>query len=216
MGVYHSIYAEIKYRDKWYSLNPIYKSLKNNEYTLDSIISGKSYLHDAFEELEEQSVMRGLPDDLSDDLRNNFKVDFISDPEDDEDSVWKYYNQYSFVADYNQSVALRMANKPKKEHSGYVKKNDIVSFEEGDLEEIEHYLTREEYFNLSDTGKRGYSYYEWNNTRYGYYGVFKEIVTKVSLLANLFTEQLWSLDDGHNHYDIESCYNNIRLICTAS
>lgn len=122
MGVYHTIYAEIKYRDKWYSLNPIYKSLKNNEYTLDSIISGKSYLHDAFEELEEQSVMRGLPDDLSDDLRNYFKVDFISDPEDDEDSVWKYYNQYSFVADYNQSVALRMANKPKKEHSGYVKK----------------------------------------------------------------------------------------------
>ena len=66
MGVFHTIYAEIKYRDKWYSLNPVYKSLKNNEYTFDSIISGKSYLHDAFEELEEQSVMRGLPDDLSD------------------------------------------------------------------------------------------------------------------------------------------------------
>ena len=74
MGVVHVIYAEIKYNGKWYSLNPIRKSISDNKYKIEPLYIGKSFLYVFFEELEESSI-GGFLDDLSEELSNHLKID---------------------------------------------------------------------------------------------------------------------------------------------
>ena len=217
MGVIHVIYAEIKYNGKWYSLNPIRKSISDNKYKIEPLYIGKSFLHDAFEELEESS-RGGLPDDLSEELSNHFKIDRpIKSDWPNIKTYRDWYNNVGFTVDYVRVVELRMANKPSKEYSGFVKKTLIAKYQNGEIDEISEYLTNEDYFDLPAEKQKKYAYFEWDETWFGYYKIFKGLINKVTLLADLFVDGLIDLPYDKRDFRLEEeCYNNIRLICYAS
>ena len=124
MGVFYSIYGEILYRNEWWSLNFIHRNIETGEFKIKPLWSGGSVCRDAIDELENSSF-RGLPKDLGAELRELLNVD-----EDFEDPISKmkvkrfdFYSSFAFFVDYNRAIAIRVVNKSKKEHAGYVRKN---------------------------------------------------------------------------------------------
>ena len=219
MGVVYVIYAEIKYNGRWYSLNPVRKSIVDGGCKIEPLFCGKSFLHDAFEELEESSH-RGFPDDLSEELSNHFSLDrpYSSHwPGNNIKTYRDWYNHIGFYVDYVRTVELRMANTPRKEFKGFVKKTTIAKYQLYEIDEICDYLTNEEYFDLPAEKQKKYSYFEWDDRWFGYYKVFKSLINKITFLTELFIEGLRDIPYEQRRIALEEeCCNNIRLICYAS
>ena len=93
MGTSYTIYAEVRVRDKWFSINPYVRKI-NGEVKMIPLGSWGSCFFQTYNELEEQCYMHGRPDNLSEEMKKLF-------PEADEDTVpWgkstykQHYGQY--------------------------------------------------------------------------------------------------------------------------
>ena len=91
---------------------------------------------------------------------------------------------------------------------GYVYRELIPSFEVGEIDDIENWLTIDEYKALPEDEKKSYAYYEWNN-RWDEYDYKRSIVSKITFLTNLFTEGD-SVEDKCGWIDLQD--SDIRLI----
>ena len=71
MGTYYAIYAEVRVGNQWYNLNPLFQRTDGN-IDVCPVISGRNWLREAYEELEEVSYTCGRPENLSKEVRSVF------------------------------------------------------------------------------------------------------------------------------------------------
>ena len=71
MGTYYAIYAEVRVGNKWYSLNPTFQRT-DGKIDVCPVVSGRNWLREAYEELEEVQYSYGRPEDLSKEVRSVF------------------------------------------------------------------------------------------------------------------------------------------------
>jgi hypothetical protein len=88
---------------------------------------------------------------------------------------------------------------------GYVYRELIPDFEVGDIDDIENWLTIDEYKALPEDEKKSYAYYEWNN-HWDDYDYKRNIVSKISFLSNLFSSGD-SVEDNFGWIDVEDSLN---------
>lgn len=71
MGTYYAIYAEVRVGNQWYNLNPLFQRTDGN-IDVCPVISGRNWLREAYEELEEVSYTCGRPENMSKEVRSVF------------------------------------------------------------------------------------------------------------------------------------------------
>lgn len=186
MGTYYAIYAEVRVGDKWYNLNPLFQR-KDGTVDICSVISGRNWLREAFEELEESGYAFGRPEDMSKEVRTVFCH------EDDEPydaflniKTYKdFYNRSLFLVNYGKSVKSRVKKDKPTRYRGYASKVSIAAFEIDEYDTIGHWLTPEEYEKLSAKAKQEYAYYEWDECD-DWYKVYNMIVERVDTMLDYF------------------------------
>ncbi len=211
MGVYHEIYAEVKVGNKWYSLNPLRPT--DNGYKVMPIIQGQSYLQEAFEELEEASYMQGRPDDMSSKLREAF-------PHDDNEELdyfprltyKSYYAQTMFLVNYGKKVRTRYSDTRSTRFCGYAPKWSVSSFEIGESERINCWISEAEYKKLPKAEQEEFTYYEWNEFD-DWYTIYGQICKSVECLLSWFREWAWSNIKDVSYDESQPSGESVRLIC---
>ena len=71
MGTYYAIYAEVRVGNQWYNLNPLFQCA-DGSIDICPVISGRNWLREAYEELEEVSYTCGRPENMSKEVRSVF------------------------------------------------------------------------------------------------------------------------------------------------
>lgn len=216
MGTSYTIYAEVRVRDKWFSINPYVRKI-NGEVKMIPLDSWGSCFFQTYNELEEQCYMHGRPDNLSEEMKKLF-------PEADEDTVpWgkstykQHYGQYMIAVNFGKAVASRLLPNRDTRYQGYVYKPTIASWELQEIEGIYSWLTKEEFEKILDKDKGKYSWYEWNEWD-DWYEHYVTIARKVRHQLHYFSEYaFW----GQNvfKYDYDERYpdeSDVRLIIYMS
>ena len=208
MSTYYEIYAEAKYKDKWYSINPIVKKA-DGTYKIKEVFWAQSGFRQMYYDLEAEAVDRGIPDDLSPEVRAMFheNLDDIVDSWGYKSTYREEYNRTVLIVPYSKLKPNIVRDRPYK-HMGYVYRELIPCFEVDEIEDIENWLTIDEYKALPDDEKKDYAYYEWNN-RCDDYDYKRNIVSKISFLTNLFSSGD-SVEEQCGWIDVED--SDIRLI----
>lgn len=214
MGTYYSIYAEARVGNKWYNICPLMR--EDGEITAQPILSGKSMLRSCVDELEEQSYMRGRPDDLSDEIRKIYPQadDEIAEEFTRTITYKEYFCQTMFLVNYGKVVKSRVKKARPTRYKGYVSRYALSSYEIGEDDYISNWISEIEYEKLPEEDKLDYTYYEWNEMG-DWYGNFSKICRKVDVLLEIFNE--WS---QHNIYEAnlderQPSADYVRLIVCA-
>lgn len=212
MSTAYYVYAEIKIGNEWKNLNPIIRDA-DGDYRLIPIYTGNSSFYDVFLDLESNLLSRGLPEDLSLEVRSQFHTDL--DEKTDfwmRDCTWReYYSQCVFSVSYRPYITDKIIRNRQFKFEGYVTKRTIAAFEAHDIECVPEWLSDAEYKALSEKSRRQYSFYQWNE--YGDdYEIYSTIVRRIDTL-------LYAYDYGYDRsfkYD-EFFYDpKIRLIVEQS
>lgn len=212
MSTAYYVYAEIKIGNEWKNLNPIIRDA-DGDYRLIPIYTGNSSFYDVFLDLESNLLSRGLPDDLSLEVRSQFHTDL--DEKTDfwmRDCTWReYYSQCVFSVSYRPYITDKIIRNRQFKFEGYVTKRTIAAFEAHDIECIPEWISDAEYKALSEKSRRQYSFYQWNE--YGDdYEIYSTIIRRIETL-------LYAYDYGYDRsfkYD-EFFYDpKIRLIVEQS
>lgn len=186
MGTYYAIYAEVRVGNQWYNLNPLFQRTDGN---IDAcpVISGRNWLREAYEELEEVSYTCGRPENLSKEVRSVFchEDDEPYDPYLHIDTYKDFYSRSMFLVNYGKSVKSRIKKDKPTRYRGYASKVSIAAFEIDEYDTIGYWLTPEEYEKLSDKEKQKYSYYEWDEYD-DWYRVYNLIVDRVDTMLGYF------------------------------
>lgn len=111
MGTYYAIYAEVRAGNQWYNLNPLFQCTDGN-IDVCPVISGRNWLREAYEELEEVSYTCGRPENMSKEVR------LVFCHEDDEpyapylhfDTYKDFYGRSMFLVNCGKSVKDRVKN----------------------------------------------------------------------------------------------------------
>jgi len=212
MGTYYSIYAEVRVGTKWYNLNPVFRR-KDGKLDVCPVISGRSWLHEAFLELEEAHYATGRPDTICEEVRTvfNHSDDEPYDPFLHIDTYKDFYDRTIFLVNYGKSVKARVKEHKPTRYCGYASKVCIAAFEIDEYKTIGHWLTTEEYEKLSDQAKRAYAYYEWNEPE-DWYGVYNMIVRKIDCMLQYFCDWAdYALNDADMDERLPSA-DYVRLI----
>ena len=208
MSNYYYVYAEAKYKGKWYSINPIVKKA-DGTYLVKEVFWAQSGFRQMYYDLEDMATDRGILDDFSPEVRAMFRtnLDDIYAGLGSKLTYRQAYNSRVLIVPYNKLKPHIVRERPYK-HMGYVYREMIPSFEVGEIDDIENWLTIDEYKALPEDEKKSYAYYEWNN-RWDEYDYKRSIVSKISFLTNLFTEGD-SVEDKCGWIDLQD--SDIRLI----
>jgi len=208
MGVYNMIYVEVKVGDKWFNLNPIIKNYKG-EYVSAPLLWGQSWLNDTVNTLRDYSYSAGLPDDISDETMKHFHSKDETLRDWGNVKTWgEYYKGCVWVAKYDYAVKSRIKQDRPYKYRGYVNRYTIASFEVGE-QDIEYWLTKDEYKELDEEERKLYAWYEWNNY-YDEYGQLYDIYQMVENLLGWFRDKAFEYNCGYNSDDATS--GNVRLI----
>lgn len=213
MGTYYDVYAEVKVGNKWYNLNPLFTRDDGRIYVCP-VVSGQSWLRDAYDELEEYKYSTGRPNDLSKELKTVFTHDNDEPLNDgyDKSTYEDWYEQSIFLVNYGKSVKSRVKKDRKHRYQGYASKHSIANYEIGDCETINHWLSENEYEKLSPKQKLNYSYYEWSDWG-DWYDVYNTIVTKLDSMLDYFYD--WAdctLYGSANLDEVRPTADYVRLI----
>ena len=200
MSVYYSVYAEANVDGKWYSLCPFFKNGKGEPRT-SSIFWAQSIFSEVNYHLEDYILGRGIPEDMSEGLREIFHENLQ-----DEVEGWlhtmtweQYYRNTMYYVNFAQAI-LPKVNKDKPfKYEGFVLKKELAEYEVYEREEFSEWLTQGEYNALSDKQKRQYIFHQWND-QYGEYGIYRELADRIWTLKRLFAETCES-DIGGSLYE---------------
>ena len=184
---YH-IYAEVRYKGQWYNLNPMMMNSKG-EYDLRPVYWGGSEMWDAYCELEDDVWIRGIPEDMCQELRNCFHNNL-----DENLNGWpkdytyrKYYSSSMFAVRLDRGFTRRIVKDRPYKYRGYIYRHTLAAFESGEMEDINNWITIDEYKQLSDKEKDEYVFYEWNNS-YDNYGIYTAVVARIRHLLSWFID----------------------------
>lgn len=208
MSTYYCIYAEARYKGKWYSINPIVKKA-DGTYLVKEVFGAYSGFREMYYNMEDWATERGIPDDLSAEVRAKFheNLDEVFADLGSKITYRQYYRSNVLIVPYHKLKPVIVKDRPYK-HMGYVYRECIPDFECGEIDDIDNWLTIDEYKALPDDSKKEYSYYEWNN-RGDDYDYKRNIVSKISFLTNLFSDGD-SVDERCGWIDVPD--SDIRLI----
>ena len=119
MGTYYAIYAEVRVGNQWYNLNPLFQRTDGN-IDVCPVISGRNWLREAYEELEEVSYTCGRPENLSREVRSVFchEDDEPYDPYLHIDTYKDFYNRSMFLVNYGKSVKGRVKKDKPNDTAG--------------------------------------------------------------------------------------------------
>lgn len=213
MSTYHYIYAEANVNGKWYSLNPV-MPLANGGYGSGAIIYlGGSFHPEVFHWLRKNAISSGLPDDISNTTKEHFPGDM-----DELTKCWlsemtnrEYYKRTAFVVNFDTTIVRKIRKDRPYKYMAYIPRETLASFECGEIDEIENWITPNEFNTLLPEEKEGYIYYEWNNW-HDEYGIYQDIANKVYAQMSWFSEIDGVLDSrSHSTYN-QLTPGQVRLI----
>ncbi len=210
MSMDYVIYAEVNVAGVWHSLCPCFPTPRGGCHT-GEIYHTKSVFYSVCNELRSYECGTGVPDDISDELSKYLERNVETDPyETGEPSPWQdEYRNSMFYVDFSKAIAPRIKKDRPYKYEGYVLKRDAADFEVYETDEIESWMTPNEYDALSDGEKKAYMYYQWND-RFGDYDIYMLLYTRIRTLADLFAETMWSVIDGIGFDDISD--SQIRVL----
>ena len=211
MSTNYFVYAEIKVNDKWYNLNPMMKKY-DGTLAVRPIYDSGSLFFDICNNLEEHRIGIGIPDDMSPELRSVFHENLDETCEGwGSDTTWREgYEQSVFCVRYSDTIADRIIKEKEYKYEGYVRKRTVASFEVGDIEEINSWLTYEEYQALSYRQKRTYQFYRWDEP-YDEYGIYRIIYERLRAMLYWF-DSADAFEDESVYWNSGAGINDIRLL----
>lgn len=208
MGTLYTLYAEINIDGKWYNLNPYFRK-PDGTFKMQPIYWARSVFWDVYCAIDDERIAFGIPADMSEELRANFRKDLDEPTGFFPGKTWRdLYKQTVFAVNYQASFKSRVVKNRPFKFQGYVEKFIIASFECGECN-IYHWLTKEEYEELCDKDKQGYAYYEWNNYDEEY-GIYAEICAKIDSLLDWFADGD-VLGDEYKTKDFTASPENVRI-----
>ena len=165
MSTYYSIYAEANVDGKWYSLCPYLKNDKGEAKT-HSIFWAQSAFWDVNNELEDHSLGCGIPDDMSDGLREIFHENLQDEMESWGGAItWdKYYKGSIYYVNFAHAIVPKVNKDKPYKYEGFVLKKELAEFEVYEREEFSEWLTQDEYNALTEKQKRQYIFHRWNDS----------------------------------------------------
>lgn len=151
MSTYYSIYAEANVDGKWYSLCPYFKNDKGEAKT-HSIFWAQSAFWDVNNELEDHSLGCGIPDDMSDGLREIFHENLQDEMESWGGAItWdKYYKGSIYYVNFAHAIVPKVNKDKPYKYEGFVLKKELAEFEVYEREEFSEWLTQDEYNALTE------------------------------------------------------------------
>ena len=208
MSTDYYIFAEARYKGKWYCINPIVKKA-DGTYKMKEVFWASYGFNEMYYNFEDWASDRGILDDFSPEMRDRYhqNLDEVCSNMGSTITYRKYYRGRILVVPYDKLKPQIVRDRPYK-HMGYVFRECIPDFECGETDDIEHWLTIDEYKALPDEEKKSYAYYEWNN-RWDDYDYKCDIVAKISFLTNLFSDGD-SVEDDSRWIEVPD--SDIRLI----
>ena len=188
MSTYYFVYAEVNVDGKWYNLSPYYRN-RDGEYKTHPIFWMQSDFSEVYYELRQRSSGCGVPDDMSDGLREMFRQNLDETYDDSFGKMtWRdYYSQTLFHVNFANGFTDRVKKKREFKYEGYVLKKAKADFENDDVDEIDDWLTEEEYQELPPEEKRRWIWFRWNDP-YGTNDIYNELIHKIRVLCSLFQD----------------------------
>ena len=216
MGVYYYIYAEVRVGNKWYNISPLMRD-REGEVKVRPVLHGQSWIRQAFEKMADDCQYRGLPKDVSEELRTIFPYG-----EDEKvEGLWEdmtygeYYGKTLLAVNYWAHIKGCVKENIPTRYRGYVNKYHLAAYEIGEEEDITNWIHPTKYEQLSEEQKKEYVYYEWNGWQ-DWYAVYTELVKRVDCLLDFFKDwyyyQVWRADWPESNPTIDS----VRLIVERS
>lgn len=215
MGTHYYVYAEIKVGDRWYNLNPMMKK-HDGTMAVRPIYDTGSFFFDICNDLEDHRIDVGIPDDMSPELRSVFheKLDEKCEGWFPETTWRKEYERSVFCVRYADTIAKRIVKEKEFRFEGYVRKRTVADFEIGEIEEINSWLTYEEYQALSDKQKRAYRFYRWDEP-YDEYGVYRIMYERLKAMLYWFNFAD-AFEDKSVYWNSDAGLSNVRLFIEKS
>ncbi len=212
MGTYYSIYAEVRVGNKWYNLNPLFQR-EDGKLDVLPVMSGRSSLREAYDELEESRYQYGRPADMSKELRMVFhhEDDEPYDPPLRIATYKDWYKQTMFLVNYGKSVKSRVIEGRPTRYQGYAFKHSIAAYEIGESDEIGNWLTAEEYDKLPNNEKLEYAFYQWDGWD-DWYAMYNRIVDKVDCMLSYFNSWAYYAIKDANMDECTPTADYVRLI----
>ena len=139
MGVDYYFYAEIKINNKWVSLNPLFKN-SAGEISIIPIDHGRSYLREAYKKLQESMNIKGLPLDISDELKNKLNIS-VNEDVDSSKLIYKNFEYCAFAVDYSDAVLSSLVSGKNSRYAGYILKTELADAEIDGCYEFDKWLT---------------------------------------------------------------------------
>lgn len=194
MSADYYVYVEIKNKDSgnWESVAPKVFNKEENKWVVPPVYhNGSRSFHQSKEKLLELGRVVSKDDICMETLTNYWP------------NIEEIGNDIIAVP-FNRIV--NSYSKGRKQYSGFVRKNDIVDFEDGNLDELEC-ISGVEYDKLSYLGKMDYEYYEWDDI-YGWYRFFGQIIKRVYILLHWYCDvnYIFDLDDSDVRVILFSSY----------
>lgn len=215
MSVRYHVYAEIKVGDRWYNLNPLMKK-HDGTLVVRPIYDNGSFFFDICNDLEDHRIGVGIPDDMSPELRNVFHENLDETCEGwNDDTTWrKEYERAVFCVRYSDTIVKRIIKEKEYKYEGYVRKRTVADFEINEIEEIDNWLTYDEYQSLSDKQKRAYQFYRWDEP-YDEYGVYRIIYERLRAMLYWF-DFADAFEDKSVYWHSGAGFSDVRLFIERS
>lgn len=215
MSVRYYVYAEVKVGDRWYNLNPMMKKY-DGTLAIRPIYDNGSFLYNICNDLEDHRTGTGIPDDMSLELRSVFKENLDETCEGwGDDTTWREeYERSVFCVRYSDTIANRIIKEKEFKFEGYVLKRTVADFEVDEIEEINSWLTYEEYQALSDKQKKAYQFYRWDEP-YDEYGVYRIIYERLRAMLYWFNFAD-AFEDKSVYWHSDAGLSDVRLFIEKS
>ena len=196
MSTVYNVYAEVCVGGVWYNLCPYFRT-SNGHFQAGEIYSAQSVFSDVYYDLQHYARGWGVPDDMSEDLRARLERNIDTEtPFPDPYSTWRdFYQKTMFYVDFSQAITPRVKKDRPYKYEGYVLKRIAAAHEVHEIDEIDTWLTEDEYKSRSDRAKKQYVFYRWNDW-FGDYAIYTQLYARIRALADLFEDAMWYELDG--------------------
>ena len=188
MGIDYTIYTEAYIKDKWYNIDS-YVLTPSGKFRLAPLLDGRSFVREflynmgdagtlAFSELAEATQKYRLDETKEANREDLLKETF---------EVYDYYTKIKprFVREY--------------QYEYYAPRLRVAAFETGENDEINGWLTRESYDELSLEEKKEYVFFKWTEP-YGWYATLSKVISRVEMRLADYRSEVSFGEEGFFEY----------------
>lgn len=192
MGMSYFIFMEIFIDGKWVCMNHYRKNDSEEELVPVFESGSRSYFGNAFEKMQAVSDRDFCYNSLSQEIKEFIHMDGNGIP----DGFSIYAVPIDILKENIPSGSLH-------DNNYYVLKNDVFNHE-ADGDEIDSFLTLEEYRLLDEEEKKSYQFYEWDD-EYGYVYYFRKILEHAKWICWEYSYVNYSTDTNPIRFIAVSC-----------